>query len=173
MKEFKSLKWCFNWIWLAFQITQPSSDQDGKMALINRLKRSHPQLKYFDNHLSPLSKTTQKNPQSWKPGWGRQADETNTLHIKQGYLAMIVTFIFWKQNWHDFPGQPRDHLSWRYTVSPCFSSPKRGTNLDTLRAFILFFSQSLALPSVLKWRFTVIDPKDTLLTVRMDRKFGD
>ena len=32
-------------------------------------------------------------------GGGREADKANTLHTKQGYLAMTTTSIFWKQNW--------------------------------------------------------------------------
>lgn len=110
------------WIWLVFQVTQPNSDQDGKMALLSRLKMAHPQLKYSSAHLFPLPKTTKKS-QSWKAGQGRQADETNALHIKQDYLAMIVTVIFWKQR---LPRTARGSLILKiYCLSPLLITYKR------------------------------------------------
>lgn len=77
------------------------------MALIGRLKMVYPQLKYSNTHPYPFPKTTKKS-QSWKAGQGRQADETNTLPIKQGYLD-CDTYIL--ETGNDFQGQPGDHLS--------------------------------------------------------------
>lgn len=161
-----------SWIWLAFQIIQPNSDQDGKMALISRLKIAHPQLKYSNAHLSPLSKTTKKS-QSWKAGQGREADETNTLHIKQGYLAKTVTFIFWKQNWWRLPRTAIGSLILKtYCLSPLLITHKRYKFWHPLSIHQLL----LPVPGDtfgLKGMFTIIDPTDTLLTIRMDGKTGE
>lgn len=122
------------WLWLAFQITQPS-----KMALTSRLKMSHPQLKYSDTYLSPLSRTAKKKA---KAGKQSEADEINTLHIKQGYLAMIMTFIFWKQDWQWLPRTATGSLILKtYCLSPFLITHKKHKFWHPLRIHHLLFPE--------------------------------